>query len=154
MMRADFFDETLRVLTPEAFEFVLNNELKRALRSQDLLTLVLLDATGESAVSGEQPMAEMARLVGDELRGTDLIARTGDRQLSLVLFDSDVVGSARAIERVLGRLVHYNFPQPMSIAVGAACFPTDGTDLEALRRHAHLRPLVTRRTGGPSRSNA
>jgi GGDEF domain-containing protein len=153
-MRADFFDETLRVLTPEAFEFVLNNELKRALRSQDLLTLVLLDATGESAVSGEQPMAEMARLVGDELRGTDLIARTGDRQLSLVLFDSDVVGSARAIERVLGRLVHYNFPQPMSIAVGAACFPTDGTDLEALRRHAHLRPLVTRRTGGPSRSNA
>jgi GGDEF domain-containing protein len=153
-MRADFFDETLRVLTPEAFDFVLTNELKRALRSQDLLTLVLLDATGESAVSGEQPMAEMARLVGDELRGTDLIARTGDRQLSLVLFDSDVVGSARAIERVLGRLVHYNFPQPMSIAVGAACFPTDGTDLEALRRHAHLRPLVTRRTGGPSRSNA
>jgi GGDEF domain-containing protein len=154
-MRADFFDETLRVLTQEAFEFVLNNELKRALRSQDLLTLVLLDAAAENATNeGEQPMAEMARLVGDELRGTDLIARTGDSQLSLVLFDSDVVGSARAIERVLGRLVHYNFPQPMSIAVGAACFPTDGTDLEALRRHAHLRPLVTRRTGGPSHSNA
>jgi GGDEF domain-containing protein len=153
-MRADFFDETLRVLTPEAFDFVLNNELKRALRSQDLLTLVLLDTTAESATSQDQPMADMARLVGDELRGTDLIARTGDRQLSLVLFDSDVVGSARAIERVLGRLVHYNFQQPMSIAVGAACFPTDGTDLEALRRHAHLRPLVTRRTGGPSHSNA
>jgi GGDEF domain-containing protein len=153
-MRADFFDETLRVLTPEAFEFVLNNELKRALRSQDLLTLVLLDATAESATSEDQPMADMARLVGDELRGTDLIARTGDRQLSLVLFDSDVVGSARAIERVLGRLVHYNFSQPMSIAVGAACFPTDGTDLDALRRHAHMRPLVTRRTGGPSHSNA
>lgn len=153
-MRADFFDETLRVLTPEAFEFVLSNELKRALRSQDLLTLVLLDATAETATSEDQPMADMARLVGDELRGTDLIARTGDRQLSLVLFDSDVVGSARAIERVLGRLVHYNFSQPMSIAVGAACFPTDGTDLEALRRHAHLRPLVTRRTGGPSHSNA
>jgi GGDEF domain-containing protein len=153
-MRADFFDETLRVLTPEAFEFVLSNELKRALRSQDLLTLVLLDATAESATSEDQPMADMARLVGDELRGTDLIARTGDRQLSLVLFDSDVVGSARAIERVLGRLVHYNFSQPMSIAVGAACFPTDGTDLDALRRHAHMRPLVTRRTGGPSHSNA
>jgi GGDEF domain-containing protein len=118
------------------------------------LTLVLLDATAESATSEDQPMADMARLVGDELRGTDLIARTGDRQLSLVLFDSDVVGSARAIERVLGRLVHYNFSQPMSIAVGAACFPTDGTDLDALRRHAHMRPLVTRRTGGPSHSNA
>jgi hypothetical protein len=65
-MRADFFDETLRVLTQEAFEFVLNNELKRALRSQDLLTLVLLDAAAENATNeGEQPMAEMARLVGD-----------------------------------------------------------------------------------------
>ena len=40
-MTADpFLDEDYRVLTSEAFEFVLTNELKRAVRSQNFLTLV------------------------------------------------------------------------------------------------------------------
>jgi diguanylate cyclase (GGDEF)-like protein len=153
-MTADFYDETLRVLTREAFEFVLSNELRRAARSQDLLTLVLMDAAGDSPLEGERPMAEIARVVSDEVRGTDLLARTGGQQLSLVLFDADLTGSMGVIDRVLGRLSHYNFQKQMSIAVGAACCPTDATDLESLRRQARARPVVTRRTGGPSHTNA
>ena len=40
-----FLEEDFRVLTPEAFDFVLNNELKRAVRSQNFLTLLLLEPT-------------------------------------------------------------------------------------------------------------
>ena len=40
-----FLREDFRVLTPEAFEFVLNNELKRAVRSQNFLTLLLVEPT-------------------------------------------------------------------------------------------------------------
>ena len=42
-----FLPEDFRVLTPEAFDFVLNNELKRAVRSQNFLTLVLMAPRAE-----------------------------------------------------------------------------------------------------------
>ena len=46
-MAGDFFlREDLRVLTPEAFDFVLNNELKRAVRSQSFLTLLVVELVG------------------------------------------------------------------------------------------------------------
>ena len=35
------------MLTPEAFDFVLNNELKRAVRSQNFLTLLVVEPVTE-----------------------------------------------------------------------------------------------------------
>ena len=43
-----FFEKRARrVLTPNAFEFVLDGELRRAVRSQNFLTLVVLEARRE-----------------------------------------------------------------------------------------------------------
>jgi hypothetical protein len=39
-----FFAEGSRLLTPAAFAFVLDNEMKRAARSQNFFTLLVLDA--------------------------------------------------------------------------------------------------------------
>ena len=48
MTRDEFFAEGgARVLTPSAFGFVLGGELKRAVRSQSFLTLVVLEARRE-----------------------------------------------------------------------------------------------------------
>lgn len=155
-MTAAFYDEDFRVLTPEAFDFVLSNELKRALRSQNFLTLLLMDAAADNADAAADPghACEIARVVSDELRETDLLARTDASRLALVLLDADLTGSLRVIDRLLARLEHYGFPEPLSIAVGAACCPTHATDPESLRRHAAARPIVTRRTRGASHSNA
>ena len=54
-----FLDEDSRVLTPEAFDFVFNNELKRAMRSQNYLTLLQIEAT-ESIPDDVGPI-ELAR---------------------------------------------------------------------------------------------
>lgn len=154
-MIGDFYDEDFRVLTPEAFDFVLTNELKRAVRSQNFLTLVVFDAKeGEPGRKAKDPVGQVARLVSDEVRETDLVARTGERRLAMVLLDADREGSMRVIDRLLSRIEHYSFEQPMSIAVGAACCPTDATDVDTLRRHALERPVATRRTSGDSHSNA
>ncbi len=63
-----FLNENSRVLTPEAFEFVLSNELKRAVRSQNFLTLVHVEPSIRGAAdggNGEQDSAvqEIARLI-------------------------------------------------------------------------------------------
>jgi len=49
-----FVHEDFRVLTPEAFDFVLNNELKRAVRSQNFLTLLVVEPTPRDPERGEQ----------------------------------------------------------------------------------------------------
>ena len=44
MTSSSFYEEGSKVLTPGAFEFVLDSELKRAVRSQNFLTLVVVEA--------------------------------------------------------------------------------------------------------------
>jgi hypothetical protein len=120
------------VLNPETFDFVLTNELKRALRSQNFVTLVLMEPRG-----GEPGAAvrEIAGLVSRELRETDMLAIDATT-VSMVLLDADIQSSSGVIERVMARLEHYQFTAPVEIAVGAACCPTDGADLDTLKRVA------------------
>jgi hypothetical protein len=131
--------EDFRLLTPEAFEFVLNNELKRAVRSQTFLTLVLLG----SAAAASEPAAlrELASVVSRELRETDLISATPEGRLSVVLLDADLQSSLRVIDRLVAGLQPYRFSTPMDLAVGAACCPTHGADAASLRRVAEAHPI-------------
>jgi GGDEF domain-containing protein len=149
MVGERFLEEDFRVLTPEAFEFVLNNELKRAVRSQNFLTLVLVEPAVRGVAvnaNGERDRAisDVARLLSREVRETDLIARTDAGQLSVVLLDSDLQNSLRVIDRMLARLDHYVFSRPLVFEVGAACCPTHGADAESLKRAAEVRPVRQR----------
>jgi GGDEF domain-containing protein len=138
----------MAVLTPETFDFVLTNELKRALRSQNFVTLVLLEPRG-----GEPGPAlrEIAGLIQPELRETDLVG-VDDTSLSLVLLDADLQHAGGVIDRVMARLEHYQFSTPLDIHVGAACCPTHGADADTLKRvAADARSEVTRR---PPRDSA
>lgn len=120
------------VLTPETFDFVLTNELKRAARSQNFVTLVLMQPRAPGAADAAR---ETAGLVSHELRETDLLA-LDDAGLWMVLLDTDLPNSTRVIDRLMGRLEHYQFTAPMDIEVGAACCPTHGADVPTLRRVA------------------
>ena len=148
-MTADpFLDEDYRVLTPEAFEFVLTNELKRAVRSQNFLTLVSVTpqiagtATGER---DEEAVRQIARLISRDVRETDLLAETDQGQLSLVLLDADLQNSLIVIERLRTRLDAYAFQKPLTLAIGAATCPTHGADVESLRRVAAAQAVHPRR---------
>ena len=159
-MTADsFLDEDFRVLTSEAFDFVLNNELKRAVRSQNFLTLVHVEPTVRGAQNGgngerDTAVREIARLISREVRETDLLAHTAKGRLSIVLLDADMPNSMGVIERLMSRLDHYEFTQPLAIEVGAACCPTHGADVDSLRRAAEARPVHPRRDTRGNASNA
>jgi hypothetical protein len=131
------------VLNAGTFEFVLNNELKRALRSQNFVTLVVMEPGGGDPATA---VPEIAGLVGRELRETDMLAVDG-MAVWMVLLDADVQNSARVIERVMTGLEHYQFTTPVEIEVGAACCPTHGADLDTLKRAANAaRTGLARRT--------
>ena len=151
-----FLEEDFRVLTPEAFDFVLNNELKRAVRSQNFLTLLLLDPTPRQAGQRPNPdlTREVARVVSREVRETDLLSQTPDGRLSVVLLDSDQPNSMQVVDRLVSRFEHYAFTTPVAIEVGAATCPTHGADADSLRRAAISRHVHPRREDRGNASNA
>lgn len=150
-MNSFFYEEGSHVLTPDAFQFVLESELKRAIRSQTFLTLVVVDAKREwdevSVTADDGTVQELAEMVSREVRDTDLVSQTASGRLSLALLDADFDNSRIVIERVVGRFDNYDFGTPLSIAVGAACYPTHAVDAESLRREAVSHPVVSRRLG-------
>jgi GGDEF domain-containing protein len=150
-MSDSFFEEGSRLLTPNAFEFVLDGELKRAVRSQNFLTLVVLETKREweglMVTADDGTVEEVAQIIGREVRDTDLIGHTEKGTLSLVLLDADFDNSTRVIDRLVQRIDDYDFPTPLRISVGAACFPTHAVDSPTLKRQAVSRPVVSWRGG-------
>ena len=136
MTSSSFYEEGSKLLTPGAFEFVLDSELKRAVRSQNFLTLVTVEATrewdGVLVTADDGTVHEVAEIIGKEVRDTDLIGHTDKGTLAVVL---------------LSRIENYEFPTQMRIAVGAACYPTHAIDADSLKKTAMSRPLVNWRGG-------
>lgn len=145
-MTSSFYEEGSKLLTPTAFDFVLEGELKRAVRSQNFLTLVVVEARreweGMMVTADDGTLQEVAQIIGREIRDTDLMGRTDKGMLSLVLIDADYQHSTRVIDRLVSRIEHYEFPTALRIAVGAACYPTHAVDADSLKRQAISHPIV------------
>jgi GGDEF domain-containing protein len=146
-----FFEGNSNLLTASAFGFVLDSELKRAVRSQNYLTLVTLEASrdsdGQTAPADDGTLREVAQLIGRELRDSDLIGHTSRGMLSLVLLDADLEHAHRVINRLVSRLDGHTFAEPLRIALGAASYPTHAVDADSLTREALARPVVKWRSG-------
>jgi GGDEF domain-containing protein len=151
MANDQFFEEGSRLLTSSAFDFVLDGELRRAVRSQNFLTLVVLETRrqweGLEVAADDGTLEEVAQVVGREVRDTDLLGKTDKGSLALVLLDADYDSSTHVIDRVVSRIDSYDFPTPLRISVGAACYPTHAVDAESLKRQAVSRPVVSWRGG-------
>ena len=150
-MATDQFFEEGRLLTPHAFEFVLDGELKRAVRSQNFLTLVTIETSREwdgiTVAADEGTLHRVANLLGHEVRDTDLLGMSDNGMLALVLLDSDYKNSTKVIDRLVQRIDSYEFPAPLRISLGAACYPTDAVDAATLKRQAISHPVVSWRGG-------
>jgi GGDEF domain-containing protein len=145
------FDEDSKLLTSGAFAFVLDSELKRAVRSQSYLTLITVEASREQDGAIESAddgtLRQVAQVIGREVRDTDLLGHTDRGTLALVLLDADFEHSERVINRLISRVESCSFQTPMRLAVGAASYPTHAVDAESLKRQALSRPIVSWRGG-------
>ena len=150
-MTESFFQDDTRLLKPHAFDFVLEGELKRAVRSQNFLTLVTLEANreweGMTVTADEGTVEEVAEIIRHEVRDTDLLGHTSNGLLSLVLLDANYENSTKVIDRLIQRMEHYDFPTPLRVSVGAACYPTHAVDAESLKRQAISHPVISWRGG-------
>lgn len=155
MAEESFFEGDTRLLTPNAFEFVLDGELKRAVRSQNFLTLVTLETSrewdGMTVTADDGTVENVAQIVRHEVRDTDVLGFGANGMLSLVLLDADFDNSTKVIDRLVQRMESYEFPAPLRISMGAACYPTHAVDADSLKRQAVSHPVVNWRGGPESR---
>ena len=156
-MSDSLFEEQTRLLKPNAFEFVLDGELKRAVRSQNFLTLVTLETNrewdGMSVTADDGTVEEVAEIIRHEVRDTDVLGFSSAGLLSIVLLDANYENSTKVIDRLVQRMDHYDFPTPLRISVGAACYPTHAVDAQSLKRQAVSHPVVSWRAGRSSSAN-
>src|SRR5258705_13728595 len=107
MNSSPFYEEGSKLLTSGAFQFMLDGELKRAVRSQNFLTLVTVEASREGegmmVTADDGTLQEVAQIIGREVRDTDVLGHTGKGTLALVLLDTDFDHPSRVIERVVSR---------------------------------------------------
>ena len=93
---------------------MLDSELRRAVRSQNFLTLVVLETNreweGMMVTADDGTVQEVAQIIGKEVRETDLIGLTEQGVLALVLLDADFEHSTRVIDRLVSRIDNYEFP--------------------------------------------
>jgi GGDEF domain-containing protein len=140
-----------RVLSPGVFDAVLETELKRAVRGQNFVTLVVMDTRREwdglMLSADEGTLVGLADVVGREVRDTDPLGHDGKGALAVLLIDADYEHSTRVVDRLVGRIENHEFPMPLHIAIGAACYPTHAVDAGSLRRQAMARPIVNWRGG-------
>jgi GGDEF domain-containing protein len=137
------------VLTREAFGLLLGQELQRALRSQEFLTLIRLEIQREweelMVAADEWMVKELGELVKHQVREVDILARTAEGVLWLVLLGADYERARRVVDRVITHIQNYRSSLSFRITFGAASYPTHAADAEELLKQAVSRPLQTLR---------
>ncbi|HET6487299.1 MAG TPA: response regulator [Spirochaetia bacterium] len=147
-----------------SFQWLLDMEIKRALRHSHPVSLILLDVDDLRKVNdrlghlvGDLLLTELAQVLKESGRETDLIARyTGD-EFALALPHTGFDGACLLAERLRRSICANPFLQgrlnagEVTVSLGVAAIPTDAATFEDLLRTADER-LCRAKRGGKNRA--
>ena len=159
--RSRQIDPLTRFASRAAFYERLEEELKRVKRSRMDVAVLALSVDGLEEVfathgrlSGERVLREMADLVRQCLRETDLPARISENEVGICLPDTQAEGAFWVGERIRESVLHHQFTSEegallsvtMSIGVAAARFD-DPQNAQDMFKTAQSRLFIARHTG-------
>jgi diguanylate cyclase (GGDEF)-like protein len=138
----------------------LKREVKRAARSGRPLSLLFVDLDGFKAVndvhghlSGSRALVEAASVIRGSARETDVVARFGGDEFSLVLPDTGSEGAAAVGERVRERIAEHQFlvgeglDIRLTVSIGVATLPDVAATAEELVKAADTAMYQVKGTG-------
>jgi diguanylate cyclase (GGDEF)-like protein len=136
------------------FQGVLANELARAKRGGQPLSLALLDLDHFKSLNdafghpkGDEVLVALARLLEEEVREIDTAARYGGEEFVLVLVQTSPAGAREVAERIRGRVAGHRFPvdRQVTVSIGLASFPNDAVTKDLLIAKADRALYVAKR---------
>jgi diguanylate cyclase (GGDEF)-like protein len=135
-------------------------EVERSQRSGLPLSLLMIDLDhfkqfnetfGHPA--GDEVLRQLARVLSDARRANDDVARYGGEEFTVILVETAKFTAAKLAERVRERVYNHDFSDAapragrITVSIGVASFPEDGSDAEALVRAADTALTVAKRAG-------
>jgi diguanylate cyclase (GGDEF)-like protein len=142
-------DDLTRLYNSRYLNLVLRRETKRASRNGRPLSLLFLDLDGFKQVndrhghlSGSKALVEAAAIIRGCARETDVVARFGGDEFSLILPDTGSEGAAAVASRIRERVSSARFLEGdglsvhLTCSVGVATLPGVGNSAEELLRAA------------------
>jgi len=121
------------VLKEPDFLKMLSWEVQRATRYQDFLSVGLIAVAGETGFPTAETREAVGRLFAEFLRASDVVGIVAE-MLAVLLVHTPLTDATTIVQRVQQRIEEGAAgprgasPARVRLALGLACFPTDGTD--------------------------
>jgi diguanylate cyclase (GGDEF)-like protein len=144
-------DDLTQLYNSRYMNQVLRRESKRASRSGRPLSLLFMDLDGFKSVNdghghlaGSKALVEAAAVIRGSARETDIVARFGGDEFSIMLPDTGSEGAAQVGERVRERIAAHPFlagdglSLRLTASVGVATLPDVAASAEELVRAADM----------------
>jgi diguanylate cyclase (GGDEF)-like protein len=138
-------DDLTHLYNSRYLNLVLRRETKRASRSGRPLSLLFIDLDGFKAINdthghlfGSRALVEAAAVIRQSARETDVVARFGGDEFSLILPDTGGEGAYAVGERIRERIAAYKFLSEdgldihLTASVGVATLPDVAASAEEL----------------------
>jgi diguanylate cyclase (GGDEF)-like protein len=153
-------DDLTRLYNSRYLNQVLRRETKRASRSGRPLSLLFIDLDGFKQVNdswghlaGSKALVEAAGLIRGCARETDVVARFGGDEFSLILPDTGREGAVSVAVRIRERVAEHNFLKTdglsvrLTASVGVATLPDVAGSAEELIRAADMAMYKVKEAG-------
>jgi diguanylate cyclase (GGDEF)-like protein len=125
-------DALTGLLNPRGFGVQLRTELKRSKRNHTPLTLLFLDLDGLKAINdrhghraGSAALRQIARVIRSELRATDVAARWGGDEFTILAPNTAGTAAVAFAERIRRRIAAQVGPLALTASIGVATLEGD-----------------------------
>lgn len=138
------YDQLTGLLTKESLYLAFERELKRCLRFELPLSVLMMDLDRFKSVNdsyghlmGSHVLAEVGKVIRDGIRSADVSARYGGEEFISYLAETDTEGAELAAERIRSAMEAHAFVLDdvsigITISIGVATAPGHGTSIETL----------------------
>lgn len=144
------------------FDRRLEAETNRAMRSEHLMSLLLIDVDGFKQINdrhghraGDQVLRVVSAAIKEAVRLYDVPTRFGGDEFAVILPDADSESAARVGKRVLERLAAAKLPDDLtaaavrpSLSIGVSTYPRPATDPASLLETADSAMYRAKEAGG------
>jgi len=138
------------------FMVKLQEEIHRAERYKKVLSVIMIDLDRFKNINdtyghdaGDRALVSISHFLKKNIRDLDAISRYGGEEFVMLLPDADKDGAFGLAERLREELAAIkldNLP-PITVSLGIATFPTDGTTVEDLIQKADAAMYAAKRAG-------